>query len=502
MAKQLNILFVCSEATPLAKTGGMADVCDAIPTYLAKSGHQVDVMLPAYQAIDTTGVEVETLLKKIDIPLGEQTVTGSVLAAKIDRPWRALLVKQDELFDRPGLYVDPDSGRDYPDNAQRFAFFAKAAMETIKQAKLKYDVVHAHDWQGALVVSYLRKRAEQSPLWAKPATLFTIHNLGYQGLFPAEAGVYFDLPEAFASGETEFGGQWGLLKGGLVHADFISTVSEKYAKEIQTPELGFGLHEVLTARADRLVGITHGVDDTIWNPAIDPYIAEKYDAKNFQGKQTCKADLLKQFGLPLEWGHKPVLGFIGRLIEQKGLDLILAVADDMVAHGFMLVFLGTGEKKYEQALLELARRFPEAVAARIDFSEKLAHQIEAGADLLLLPSIYEPCGLSQMYSHKYGTLPVVRATGGLDDTVKGWSKNARHPNGFKFNDANPEALLKTLADAAIIYEDKKRWQKMIDNAMAVDHSWDKAVSKYVRLYNKIIREKKAAAKKAKQAPAS
>jgi len=493
MANKLRILFVCSEVTPLAKTGGLADVCGALPTYLAGMGHQVDVALPWYKSIDLTDAKQSVLLENLAIKHGDATVSGKVVAADVGKPWRALLVDQPDYFHRDGLYTDPLSGKDYPDNAERFSFFAKAVVATIREAKLKYDIVHAHDWQTALVISYLRKQAGDDPLLGKPATLFTIHNLGYQGLFPAEAGKWFDLPDAFNIHELEFYGQWSLLKGALKHADFISTVSVRYAKEIQTTELGFGLDDVLVARADRLLGITHGVDGGEWNPATDKHLAANYSADKPKGKAACKADLLKRFNLPAHWEKRPLLGFVGRLIEQKGLDLIMAVADDLVAHGFTLAFLGAGEKKYEGALRDLAARFPEQVGARIGFDEVLAHKITAGADLLLLPSIYEPCGLSQMYAHKYGTIPVVRATGGLDDTVSGWAKGKRNADGFKFTDPNPEALLKVLADAADLFEDAKRWKKLVANAFAMDHSWEAAAGKYDRLYRKIIRLKKEAA---------
>ena len=491
MAKGLKVLFVASEVAPLAKTGGMADVCDAIPKYLAEAGHDVDVILPYYRVVKSVASPAETVLKKFTVSIGDAKVSGAVHRLELDRPWRALAVENDQYFDREGLYTDPARGADYADNAERFAFFAKAVLAYLRAAKSKYDVVHAHDWQGGLVVSYLRLFGDQEAKWAAPATVATIHNLGYMGLFPPEAGHVFGLPpEAFHADQCEFHGRWSLLKGGLAHADIISTVSEKYAREIQTPELGFGMEDLLAARADRLVGITHGVDYTEWNPESDPYIVATYSAAQLEGKQECKLDLLATFGIAKEWARKPVIAFIGRLVEQKGLDLIMPIVEDIVAHGYILIFLGEGEKKYETNLRQLQELFPESVGVHLGFSEELAHKIEAGADLLLLPSLYEPCGLSQMYSQKYGTLPVVRATGGLDDTVKGWRKGSRGANGFKFVDKNPEALLKVLADAAMLFEDGTRWRKLVGAAMATDYSWPKIIKKYERLYRKAIRVRK------------
>jgi starch synthase len=491
MAKKPRVLFVTGEVTPLAKTGGMADVCDAIPKYLVNAGCEVDVIVPLYREIKTAKLKFEPVVDEFRVTVGGREVSGRLLTTKLNRPWRPLLVAQDEYFDRDGLYTDPAARRDYPDNAERFAFFGKAVLAAIQATGAKYDIVHAHEWQGALAVIYLKKFAAESELFAGPATVFTIHNLAYQGAFDAAQGAVFDLPEAFTADELEFFGKWNLVKGALVHADFLTAVSEKYAAEIQTDELGFGLQGVLRARAERLVGITHGVDDAEWNPATDPYIAKPYDAANLAGKLACKKDLLATFGIAEVWIKKPVIGFVGRLIEQKGLDLIMAVIEDILAHGFTLVLLGTGQAKYENALKDLRARFPEKVGVHIGFSEELAHKIEAGADLFLMPSLYEPCGLSQMYSQKYGTLPIVRATGGLDDTVVGWAKGRRGANGFKFTDPHPEALLKVLADAAMLFDDPKRWGKLVEAAMTTDHSWEKAVKKYERLYQKAIKAKKA-----------
>lgn len=490
MAKPLNILLATSEVAPLAKTGGLADVCDALPKSLVALGHRVDVILPFYREVRKGEPTVQPLVDPLQIDLRGRETTGRLLAAKIDRPWRPLLVEQEEFFDRDGLYTDPVTGKDYPDNPARFTFFAKAVLAAMQAADKPYDVVHANDWQGALVIAYLAKYAGDDPKLKQAATVFTIHNLGYQGIFPPAEGAVFDLDAAFHPEEFEFFGKWNLLKGALVNADQLTTVSMKYAKEIQTEELGFGLHGVLSARAERLTGITHGVDAAVWDPNVDPYIAAPFRAGKMAGKQKCKKDLLDAFGISDEWIKKPVLGFIGRLIEQKGLDLVSAIIEDILAHNFLLVLLGTGEKKYESMLSDLQQRFPEKIGVHIGFSEKLAHQIVAGSDLLLLPSIYEPCGLPQMYAHKYGTLPVVRATGGLDDTVSGWTKGKRNADGFKFVDPEPEALLKTLADAAMLYDDKERWNKLVTAAMKLDHSWEKAADKYLRLYQRAMRLKK------------
>ncbi len=497
MARKTRVLFVASEVMPFSKTGGMADVCDAIPKYLAEDGYEVDVITPWYRDAKSLGLETEPLLERFTATVGGKEIAGSLLTAKIDRPWRPLLVAQDDLFDRDGLYTDPTTGQDHPDNAERFAFFAKAVVAAILGLNKKYDVVHVNEWQGALALAYLKLRAAESELLAAPATIFTTHNLGYQGIFDASFGSTFELPpEWFAADKLEFYGKWNLLKGGLTFADWITTVSEKYAEEIQTDEFGFGLQGLLRDRAARLVGITHGVDYAEWNPATDRYLAATYSADDLAGKEKCKHNLLATFGISRDWAKKPVAGFIGRLVEQKGLDLIMPVAEDLLALGFTLIFLGSGEKKYENALKDMQTRFPEKIGVHIGFSEELAHKIEAGSDLFLMPSTYEPCGLSQMYSQKYGAAPVVRATGGLDDTVVGWAKGRRGATGFKFADKTPEALLRVAADAAMLYDDKKRWAKLIEAAMSVDHSWPNAIKKYQRLYQKAIKTKKEEGKKA------
>jgi starch synthase len=297
MARKPHVLLVASEATPFAKTGGMADVCDAIPTYLAQAGCDVDVLLPYYRDAKSLGLDVEPLVPSFAVDLNGRAVEGSIVTAKVDRPWRPLLVKQDDYYDRDGLYTDPETGRDHPDNAERFAFFGHAALAAIAGLKKKYDVVHCHEWQGALALLYLRLQAADNELFAAPATVFTIHNMGYQGLFDASQGAALGLPpEWFAPEQLEFYGKWNLVKGALLHADFISTVSEKYAAEIQTDELGFGLAGVLRSRADRLVGITHGVDYSIWDPEHDRCLAATFGPGKLAGKARCKKDLLGAFG--------------------------------------------------------------------------------------------------------------------------------------------------------------------------------------------------------------
>jgi len=466
--------MAASECVPFAKTGGLADVVGALPQALAALGHEVAVMLPRYQKTKLANPKV--VISSLSVPVGSGLRFGTVLEGPTNGGVRMFFLEYPQFFDRPELYND-DKG-DYPDNAERFAFFSRAVLET---AKLVFppDVLHCHDWQTALVPVLKKSVYLYDWALARVPVMLTVHNLGYQGLFPpatlSTIGLSADL---FHWERMEFHGVLNYLKGGLVYADRITTVSRKYALEIQTPEYGFGLDGVVRHRRSALAGIVNGVDYAHWDPATDRLIAKNYSPENLAGKAECKRDLLKQFGLPEDL-QRPLIGIVSRFAAQKGFDLIAQVAADLAKENVSLVALGTGEPEYESLFERLAHHFPKRIAVRIAYDNTLAHKIEAGADMFLMPSRYEPCGLNQIYSLKYGTVPIVRATGGLDDTIDA-------ETGFKFERYDGADLLRTIHAALEAYRDKQRWQKMMLAGMSQDFSWANSARQYAELYAAMV----------------
>jgi starch synthase len=390
-------------------------------------------------------------------------------------------VDDPEYFDRDQLYGA--AGRDYPDNAERFAEFARAAIELAKQLWLP-DVIHCHDWQSALVPVLLRTAYTPDPQLSGVPVIFTIHNMGYHGLFARDVLARVGLPDSlFRMDALEFFGHLNYLKGGLVFSDYLTTVSRKYAQEIQTTEYGHGLDGVVRARADRLVGILNGVDYAIWNPEVDSLIAARYSARDLSGKQACKRDLLGEFQLPEENLARPLIGIVSRFADQKGFDLLSQIADALMQEDVAIVALGSGEAKYERMFRELSEEFPKRLAVKVAYDNTVAHKIEAGADIFLMPSRYEPCGLNQIYSLRYGTVPVVRATGGLDDTIEPFDPAGRRGTGFKFSEYSGPALLAALREALAAFGDKTAWRRLQANGMAKDFSWNASALEYGRLYD-------------------
>jgi starch synthase len=477
----MKILMVASEAVPFSKTGGLADVAGALPHALHALGHEVGVVLPLYHM--TRLDHPDTLFPALTVPLGPQTCFPAVQTV-VHKGVRFYFVSYPVFFDRAALYGTPSG--DYPDNAERFALFSRAALE-IAQLHFHPDILHCHDWQSALVPVLLRSLYGRSPALGRAAVLFTIHNLGYQGLFARDVLRHVGLPESlFTIDGLEFYGKVNLLKGGLVFSDAISTVSRGYAREIQTEEYGFGLDGLLRHRSLVLSGILNGVDYSHWNPATDRHIAARYSPHDLRGKRACKRDLLAAFGLPEANLDRPLLGIVSRLSAQKGADLIGDVAQELMALDLYLVVLGSGDALYEDLFRTLAARHPDKVAVRIAYDDALAHKIEAGSDIFLMPSHYEPCGLNQIYSLKYGTVPVVRATGGLDDTVQQFDPATGAGTGFKFHDYSGQALLGALRPALETYRDTPRWRELMLRGMAQDYSWDASAAQYLRLYEGLL----------------
>ena len=471
----MRILFVASEGLPFSKTGGLADVIEALPKALMALGHEVAVVLPRYR-----GTKAAIVLPSLTIPLGAQLRFPSIADGTAIAGVRYYFVDDPVCFDRPQLYGE--GGKDYPDNPERFGEFCRAAIEVAKRV-WPADVIHCHDWQSALVPVWLRTLYARDPLVGNLPIVFTIHNMGYHGLFPRDVLARVGIPvEAFHPGGIEFFGQVNLLKAGLVFSDYLTTVSRKYAQEIQTPEYGHGLDGVVRSRADRLVGILNGVDYSAWSPEKDTYIAMNYSAKDLAGKQACKQDLLRVFGLPQDDLARPVIGIVSRFVDQKGFDLIAETADEILGEDVALVVLGTGDPKYEQLFRKLAARFPERVGVKIAYDNAIAHKIEAGADIFLMPSRYEPSGLNQMYSLRYGTVPVVRATGGLDDTIEQFDLQHGTGTGFKFTPYTGDALVDCIRQALHHYSHGRIWRRIQLNGMAKDFSWKASAAEYAKLY--------------------
>src|ERR1017187_3632636 len=465
--------MVSSEAQPLAKTGGLADVVGALPGALRELGDEVAVVVPRYGSIDLK--RTRRVYDGISVYLGTTGHDIAIYQAPAEFPY--YLVDCPPLFDRKGFYGE--SGMDYPDNRLRFAVFARAA-RAVARVLFRTDIFHCHDWQAGLVPALLRSSFSTDPTYLGVNSLFTIHNLGYQGLFPKSAMAEAALDAAlYRPDGLEFFGQISYIKGGIAFADALNTVSPTYAREIQTPEYGFGLDGALRARASVLSGILNGVDYQQWSPEVDAHLPARYSADDLSGKSFCKQQLLEEFGLPQSARDRPLIGIVSRFTRQKGTDLIAEVASQLVADDLYLVALGSGEPEYEAFFRQMAAQHPSRIAVRIGFDNGLAHRIEGGSDMFLMPSRYEPCGLNQIYSLRYGTVPVVRATGGLDDTIE-------EGTGFKFLDYSGQALMGAVRAAAAAFSDRDAWQGIMRRGMAKDFSWRASATLYSALYRRLL----------------
>ncbi len=476
--KPLAILMVASEAHPYAKTGGLAEVVAALPAALGRLGHRVTLVLPRYRGVDIAGARSQTT----SIQLGGRAVRVLFRTTEEHAGVTAVCVDVPELFDRDGGLYNVN-GVDYPDNAWRFAVFCRAALEYARLQGERPSVIHAHDWQTGLVPVYQKMYFSPDPVVGGVPAIFTIHNLAFQGTFPPSTlpsiGLGWEMLDMQA---LEFWNQISYLKGGINFSERLTTVSPTYAREILTPDFGFGLDGALRRRADVLTGILNGIDVDRWNPETDPFSGTSYGADDLSGKATARQVLLETVGLPNDATirPRPIIGLISRLTDQKGFDLIAAAADELMSLDATWVMLGSGEAQYEDFWRALAARYPKRVSATIGFDERLAHRIEAGSDMFLMPSRYEPCGLNQMYSLRYGTLPIVRATGGLEDTVR----DVLEPggNGFKFKEYSATALVATVRRALAFYGKPNEWKKIQQAGMKRDFSWDASAREYVKVY--------------------
>ena len=471
-----SVLIIGSEAVPFSKTGGLADVLGALPSALARLGWDVTLALPRYR-----GVPAGRVVETFPVTVGSYTRDIDFHEAPLPDGARALLIDCPDLYDRPALYGVGDA--DYADNARRFGMLARAALEFSGRRARGPDLVHAHDWQAGIAPVYLKTLYGTHPVLANTPSVFTIHNLAYQGLFEPDWLPRLDLSwSLFAIEQLEFWGRISFLKGGINHADLITTVSPRYAEEIQTPEFGCGFDGILQRRRSDLVGILNGINTDVWDPARDPLLPVPYDAGNLAGKADAKDAVLRRFGVSAdEKGRaRPLVGMISRMVDQKGLDLIAALVGDLPRLDATFVILGSGETRYEQMWRRLAGSHPDRIGVEVGFSEELAHLIEGGADIFLMPSRFEPCGLNQMYSLRYGTVPLVRFVGGLADTV------VDGKTGFVFQNYTPADLLEALDRTLAAFADRPRWGALQRAGMAEDHSWDRSAREYVKMYERVI----------------
>jgi starch synthase len=478
-----HALLVGSEVLPFSKSGGLADVLGALPPALARQGWEVTVVSPRYR-----GVDAGTFVDRVPISLGGRSFDVGFYDAPMADGARALLIDVPELFDREGLYHVRNV--DYADNARRFAVLSKAALEWAAKRGQPLGVVHAHDWQAGLVPVYLRTHYAQDHVLAGTPAVFTIHNMAYQGLFEPDWLPRLDLPwDLFAVERMEFWGRISFLKGAINDANLITTVSRTYAQEIQTVENGFGFEGILSRRAGELVGILNGIDVASWDPASDPHLPAPYSLEDLSGKRQAKVAVLSRYGL--EAGERtldrPLIGMISRMVDQKGLDLIAASAEILPELDATFLVLGTGEARYQDMWRSLAARHPDRIGVVVGFDEGLAHLIEGGADAFLMPSRYEPCGLNQMYSLRYGTVPIVRATGGLADTVVDYAPRRRSATGIVFRDYTSEALVQAIRRAIELYRQPRIWHGLQVAGMKQDHSWDQSAREYVKIYDRLCR---------------
>jgi starch synthase len=476
----MNILLASSEVYPFSKTGGLADMVGALGKALALAGHQVRIVTPLYRGLREKFPQLRRELWDFNLPLGTRWYHGGLWSLEPEKNLTVYFIEQPAFFDRAGIYQEENIS--YSDNAERFIFFSKCVVHLARYLPWRPDVVHVHDWQTGLVPALILQQRREGWVNPPPACL-TIHNLAYQGVFWPGALALTNLPgEFFTTEGMEFFGQLNCLKAGIAFSDVITTVSPRYAREITTVEFGCGLDGLLRKRHDRLFGMLNGVDYAEWNTTNNPRLFKPYSASRLAGKKVNKEELQKLVGLPVV-DDVPLFGTISRLAEQKGVDIQLGALEEMLNTRMQFVLLGSGSPAYERGYLEMAKRFPEKVAIRIGYDERLSHRIEAAADFFLMPSQFEPCGLNQMYSLRYGTIPIVRATGGLDDSVIDFTEDPEQATGIKFHEYSTYALARAIRKALVLYGQPALLRRCRKNAMSADFSWAKTVEEYLRVYD-------------------
>ncbi|MDD5217552.1 MAG: glycogen synthase GlgA [Candidatus Omnitrophica bacterium] len=481
----MKIVIVAPEIGPYAKTGGLADVAGSLPLEIQALGHEVIAFLPRYKSVDIAQRGLKPVIEELPVPIGSEKVIGKVYGLTHPGGAQFLFIDHPEFFNRDELYGTPHG--DYPDNDVRFTFFQRGVLETLRILKVKPDVIHCHDWQAGLIPVYLKTIYANEQLFKKTKTIFTVHNLAYQGNFPPDSLPCTGLGwEHFRMERLEYYGKVSFLKGGVVFSDAITTVSPNYAKEIQGKEYGCGFEGVLMRRRDDISGILNGLDYHVWNPATDPDIVAHYTLDTFDDKGINKKALQKENNLEQD-PKIPLFGIVSRLVDQKGIDILIPILQDIAEMGAQFVLLGTGDEKYHQIFRDIAKRNRYSFGIHIVFDSKMAKRFYAGCDVLFVPSYYEPCGLAQMIALRYGTIPIVRGVGGLADTIQEFDPKTEKGNGFTFQDYTSVALLGSVKRAFEIYKDKKSWRAIVRNAMQCDYSWAASAKKFLQLYDETKR---------------
>lgn len=487
MGQKLRVAYVSSEVSPFAKSGELADVASSLPKYLASLGMEVSVFTPKYRKPEIESSALELVMPELLVPVGQQKVKASIYKSKQGK-YDIYFVDNPVYFWREGIYGIGEG--EYLDNDERFIFFSRAVLEFLLKANMTSDIIHCNSWPAALIPVFLKTQYSHKSLFKKTATVFTLHNIAYQGKFPPETlaltGLNWDY---FTPSQLSFNGKFNFLKAGLIFSDVINTVSAAYKKEIQKEKNGCGLEQVLKKRKDVFFSIRNGIDYETWNPEKDIHIASNYSLSNLELKKACKLDLLKEFELKLSAGT-PLLGVASYLSSQKGFDILLESVDELMRSELGLVILGKGDEKYQSLFSGVQKKYPHKVAVRFEINTALTHKVVAGADILLIPSLYEPCGLSQLCSFRYGTVPVVRATGGLGETVKPFNPKTMEGNGFVFKDYSARALLDSIKEALAFYNNPTLWRKVIEAGFRENFSWESSAKKYVRLYKRAIEIKR------------
>jgi starch synthase len=490
---QYKVWYLSSEVSPFAKTGGLGDVTGAFPKALKSNNQEVRVIMPKYKSINERKYVLREVIRLKDIPvtINDVTRTINVKSAFLpDSKVQIYFIEIPDFFGRSGLYTDSATGKDFPDNAERFAYFCKGALETLKILSWRPDIIHCNDWQTALVPYYLHTVYKNDEFLRGIKTIFTIHNFSYQGIFKKNTAPQIEVKpsEIEENGAFEHCGQLNLLKGAINYSDWITTVSDTYAKEISTKkEFGYGLEKVLQKKKNRFTGILNGVDYTVWSPATDKLLPYKYSQNDLTGKEQNKQAMLTRVNLSYQ-ENVPVIGMISRLVEQKGYFLLMEAMDQLMMLNFQLIILGTGDKKIEKQIQSYQKKYPDRISLNQAFDEILAHMIEAGSDLFLLPSSYEPCGMNQMYSLKYGTIPIVYSVGGLAETITEYNLEENTGNGFVFEKYTAKELVRTIKRALKIYKKKEQWQELQLKAMQEDFSWERSSQKYLDIYMTMLDE--------------
>ena len=495
MTKPINILFISSEVDPFAKTGGLADVSGALPQTVKQLDHEIRVMMPRYGSINERKSKLHEMLrlKEIDIPVGSKSYSASVKSSFITdnhSKVQVYFLDNPHLFGRSGLYVHPETKKDYADNDERFIFFNRGVLEVLKRLGWAPDIIHCNDWPTGLVPAYLKTLYKADPFYKETRTVFTIHNMAYQGVFPKSSFAKTLLPpDVFSPAGVEANGSLNFLKAGLVYSDALTTVSEKYAEEIRSSEeFGAGLQNVVSRRKHDLSGILNGVDYTQWDPSVDQLIPHRYDIKSLDLKVENKKALLAKMGLPFN-ERTPVIGIISRLADQKGLDILTKALPEIMSLGVQLVILGTGDERYHRILSKAAGRYANKMRLLLRYDDSLAKNLYAGCDMFLMPSHYEPCGLGQMMALRYGTVPIVRKTGGLSDTVADYNPNTERGTGFQFEEYSGSALIECVRRALAVYNDRTKWKRLMRNGMKQNFSWERSAKDYVKVYRKAMRKR-------------